>query len=113
MTLTREDILATPDVPTEVVHVDEWGGDVIVQGMTADAQLQASMLMRDRDAVPERFVTLACALCIVDETGQPLFSRDEVDALSRKNPDVLQRLAHIAWRLSGMTGNAVEDAVKN
>ena len=40
--LTRKQILECADIPTEIVKVPEWGGEVLVKGLTG-----AERLVRD------------------------------------------------------------------
>ncbi len=117
MPLSRDQILKAPDIQTEAVPCPEWGGDVLVQGMTgAQRDIYTSMLV-DQDGKPRANIRNAAAaklimLCAVDEDGTPLFSEADVAALNAKSAATLERVAEVALRLSGMK-KPVEDQAKN
>ena len=48
MRLSREDILKAEDLPTEEVPVPEWGGSVLVRGLTGRERdlFETSMMVR-------------------------------------------------------------------
>ncbi|KVW30728.1 hypothetical protein WL48_30555 [Burkholderia ubonensis] len=112
MTLNREQILGALDLKTESVDVPEWGGAVLVSvmgGATRDA-------LMDQVANPQkasRFQAVMVAATVVGEDGKPLFTADDVDALTGKNPEVMARVVAVAMRINGIGQKAVEDAAKN
>jgi hypothetical protein len=118
--LSRDDILRAADLPTEEVHVPEWGGSVLVRGMTG----------AERDAFESSVVELKAgnkatsvnmqniraklvALTVVDEKGERLFSQADVELLGNKSAAALQRIFEAAQRLSGLTQADVEELAKN
>lgn len=117
--LNREAILNAQDLPTEVVPVPEWGGDVLVRGLNGtdrDKFEMGSVEMKDgkvvdfkRDNVRARLV----GLCIVDEQGNRVFSDADIEALGRKSGTALDRVFDVAQRLSGIGKKAQEEARKN
>ena len=117
--LTKEEILATQDLPFEDVLVPEWGNKKVrVIGMNAkDAQEYSSRLVsvdskgRVQKLHLESVMTDLLVRTLVDGNNQPLFSTNEIEALGRKSAVVLTRLAEIAQRLSGM-GETAQQAVK-
>lgn len=109
-----EDILATTDIVREEVPTPEWGEGtgVLVQSMSATQRLayeQAGRVaIRDRAGRLDRFEIdeswdgrVALVVCsVVDEQGEPVFSRDHVERLAAKNAAPLDRIADVARRLS-------------
>ena len=103
--LSREQILAAHDIASEVVDVPEWGGSVMVRGLTGHAR--DAMETRFTDAKgkidPERggdFRAAFAAHAIVDAEGRRLFSDTDIKALGEKSSVALQRVFDVAVRLS-------------
>ncbi len=88
--LTREAILNAQDLPTEAVEAPEWGGSVLVRGMTGaerDAFESSVVSMNGKDARVNTANIRAkmAAMCIVDENGARLFDEADVTALGMKS----------------------------
>jgi hypothetical protein len=116
--LNKKAIMAAPDIKSELVHVPEWGGDVMVKGMTGSQrdEFEASMVeMRGTTQVMhlEGIRAKLCSLTIVDEDGRRMFDSDEIDELGAKSAQALQRIFEVAQRLSGLTNADVEQLAKN
>lgn len=120
MALSKDQILAASDLPTQTVPVPEWGGDVIVRTMTGAARdaYEASMVVLKEDG--KRVADLTnmraklVAATLVDDAGSLLFSAaSEVEALAAKSASVLERLFKVAQSLNGMGADAVGEAQKN
>jgi hypothetical protein len=47
---------------------------------------------------------------LVDEDGDPLFTAADLDALRAKSPAVVQKLARVSMRLSGVSDEAIAEA---
>lgn len=122
MILSREKILNAVDVKTEEVSCPEWGGSVIVRGMTAGERdkWEASLfstkqhgknfeIIANKDNLRAKFV----AASAVDEKGNLLFTVGDIDALTRKSAAPMDRLFAVAQRLSGMSNEDVEELEKN
>jgi hypothetical protein len=118
MALNRSQILGASDLKTELVNVPEWGGDVIVSGMTGAA----------RDAWEQSLVTQASTgstvnmenmrarlvvATVVDESGNRLFTAADVAALGAKSGTALDRVCKVAQRLNGLTDQELEDIKGN
>lgn len=116
--LTRDDILQAPDIQKETVEVPEWGGSVLVRGMTG----------LERDNFEQELVTRkgkhtsfnwsnvrakTVALCVIDENGRRMFSDSDVEALGQKSAAGLERVFDVARRLSGLSDSDVEELEKN
>jgi hypothetical protein len=116
--LNKQAILAASDIKSECVNVPEWGGDVMVFGMTG----------RERDEFEGSIVELKgqnqtlhmqniraklCAISIRDAEGKRMFDPSDVKALGDKSASALQRIFEVAQRLSGLTTDDVESLAKN
>ena len=107
--LTRESIFSACDLPTERVTVPEWGGEVIVCGLTAAQRdwYEQSMLGEDQKPDLTNARAKLAVLCVVDDSGLPIFKPADAEEIGKKSAAALQRVVEVAQRLSGMDG-AVE-----
>ena len=118
MILTRDDILRADDIQAEIVDVPEWGGQVRVKGLSGTE--------RDRfeqDSIDQRGKTTKLnfanirarllVLCLVDEQGNRLFQRSDIDLLGQKSAAALNRVFDVARRLSGLNQEDVEELAEN
>jgi hypothetical protein len=108
--LSREALLGATDVPTEVVPIPELHGSVVVRGMTAKERTQfekkfvterRGKTTRNFDAFREQI----CVFCCVD----PKFSPADIEQLSLVRCDVIERIANVAMKLSGITEKDVDE----
>jgi hypothetical protein len=116
--LGKDAILAADDIQTQRVEVPEWGGDVMVRGLTGqqrDAWEAGLSVRRGKQLVPDmrNFRARLVVMCVVDETGAEVFGLGDVDALSGKSGAALDRIYDVAARLSGISENDVEDLTGN
>jgi hypothetical protein len=125
--LTIQDILQADDIPSETVFVPEWNGSVICRGLTGAERdhLEESIIKQrsgggrrgSQGSAPEislaNFRAKLVSMSLRDEKGGRLFSETDVHDLSRKSAKVLDRLADIIRRLSGMSEDDVETLVGN
>ena len=116
--LTREGILAIPDIQTETVDVPEWGGAVLVQGLTAAERddFEASCVQgRGRKATVniQNIRAKAVVLAVRDATGARIFSLDDAPALGRKNAAAVNRIFEVFMRMNGLSEEDVEELAGN
>ena len=118
MILTREQILGAQDLKTETVDVPEWGGQVLVAGLTGterDRFEQDSIQGKGKN-VTMNFANMRArlvALAVVDSDGKRLFAHDDVKALGGKSAAALNRVFEVAQRLSGLTDNDLEELTED
>jgi hypothetical protein len=119
MALTRDQILEASDLKTEAVDVPEWNGRVLVRTMTgADRDaFDASMMTVGADGKRSTDITnmraKLVAMTAVDESGNRLFTANDVVILATKSAAALERVADAAQRLNGIGAKAEEEAAKN
>ena len=118
--LTREEIQEVEDLQQEEVPVPEWGGSVIVQGLSAKERdiFEQSIVLLDESGKDYRtdmqnLRAKLVARTVVDEDGNRLFSEDDIAWLGEKNGAAIDRIFAVAQRLSGLAEADVEDLVKN
>jgi len=108
--LSKEEILAT-SIPLETVDVPEWGGKVILRGLTSaerDDYEQAMVETSPNGQVrPKRkFSNVRASLvvrCIVNEQGEREFADADADLLGEKDALIIDRLWDVCRRLCGMS----------
>ena len=120
--LTRDEILkAEPTLPREEVAVPEWGGSVLVWGLSGK-DLDAHELSRQIPDPANKGKTITnninvraamCAECVRDESYVRLFTVADIVALGEKSGVALTRIAEAAMRLNGKSTEAVEGITKN
>jgi len=112
--LGREDILQADDIKTESVEVPEWGGTVLVKGMTGSERDRFELAMIS-DPGKSSKVNLSdmraklCSLTIVNENGKLLFTPSDIKDLSGKSAAALQRVFEVARDLSGIGEDDVKE----
>ena len=115
MTLNAEQILAAQDIPSETIDVPEWGGKVVVRGLSAaekDAYDRAIVQVDSKGNTTigrlDNIRALLVVRCLVDEDGERLFKDSQARELGEKSSAVVGRLWRIATRLSGMSAEEAE-----
>ena len=116
--LTRDAILAAPDMLTEEVPVPEWGGMVLVRGLTGTERdaFEEEMITgkgKNRDVNLANFRARLIVKSVVDKGGKRLFTQADMVALGGKSAAAIQRVFQVAMRLSGMSEEDVEELTKN
>lgn len=103
--LTRDAILAVDDRRFATVDVPEWGGAVRLASISAAKLLQYHEYAKSEDADHVAFMLSAC---IVNEKGEPQFTKDDLPRLAEKHPQVVIRLFREASSLNVLTAEAAE-----
>jgi hypothetical protein len=80
--LTAQQILDAQDLRTEDVKIEEWGGSVRIREISA-ADAEAAKEAAGEDG--KRLFLEMIARCVVDEQGQPSFTREQADGLLKKS----------------------------
>ena len=112
--LSKSDILEAKDIESEVVKVPEWGGEVMVYGLTlAEKDIWTDSILVDGKANMEGATARLCALCIRDEKGKCIFTDKDITAFSAKSAKAIDRIFQVAQRISGIGQEEIEETVKN
>lgn len=115
--LTKKEILDCQDSQSETVHVPGWGGDVIVASMTGAERDKWEFAIsgggRGKAMDLTNFRAKLVALCCVDESGDRLFSEEDIEALGRKSAASLSLVFDVAQRINALTKADVEELSGN
>lgn len=122
--LTRDAILDADDKRLDPVEIPEWPdengnpGIVYVRSLTGterDHYEQSTMAMRGSTVIPklEHARARLIVLTACDETGERLFTTDDVRALGRRNARPIERLFDKAREMAGLTAQDLEELVGN
>jgi hypothetical protein len=111
--LTRDQIIAADDREFDTVDVPEWGGTVRLSSITGGQrdEYEAGLIDergKDRRMNLRNARAKLLVLCIVDETGAPMFTREDIGRLSRKNAKPIDRLFDRCRELCGLTQEDVD-----
>ncbi len=108
--LTREQILAAPDLKEEDCPVAEWGGTVRLRALTL-AQRNRILELATRNGEVDS--TRAECLLFIEGVIEPRFTMADYEALRGKHAGAVERVALRVGALSGISRRALEDAIKN
>ena len=116
--LSKGQILDASDMTTEVVHVPEWNGDVIVRTMTGMERdkFESSLLSEKGGSTTKNMENLRAkmvVMCAVDEDGKRLFTDKDTEALGKKSARAIDRVFTVAQKLNAIGTADVEELTKN
>jgi len=116
--LTRQAILDAQDLLTEEVQVPEWGGAVLVRGLTGEERdaLEAEIVElrgKKTQVNMQNFRARLVARSVVGEDGRRIFTDADIKALGKKSAAALQRVFEVSQRLSGLSEEDLDELVKN
>lgn len=114
--LTRDEILGSDDLATEVIPVPEWGGSVMIRALTGterDAYEGEILSLRGTGKGVEynlqNIRAKLSARTIIDEDGHRLFTDADITALGLKSAAALDRVFSRSQRLSGLTAEDIAE----
>ncbi len=115
--LTRDQILQAQDIARETVSVPEWGGSVLVRGLTGQERdaYEATIMRLNGTNAQMNLVNARAKLVarsVIDENGERLFGDEDVALLSKKSAAALERVFGVAQRLSGLTSSDLDELAK-
>lgn len=107
MSLSRDAIFAVDDHKKVEVQCPEWGGSVFVRTMSGTERdaFELDQLANPKIHIRARLV----AYTACDETGQLLFSPEDMEQLGRKNSKPLDRLFFESVRLNKISKEDIEE----
>jgi len=112
MTDLRGKIFSADDITKELLEVPEWGVSVEIRSMTAGqrATLTEGATSADKVDVSNMYAKTVIATVFDPETGLPVFTEQDREAILSKNGAVIERLATKALGSSGLGEKAVEES---
>lgn len=121
--LSRDSIVNVKDFGLKEIEVSEWGGSVFLKKWSAKERnmYMAKSVNIDETGGHVNWETifdnmiLAVALSLCDNEGKRLFtdSPEDLEILSNKNGDVLQKLFEEIMVINGLATKSIEEAAKN
>ena len=122
--LNRDDILGAQDIVTEEVDVPQWGGSVLVRGMTGTQRNAFEKAITKekpagnragrrngqttKEVVTDEVRQRLVLWCVVDDSGQRLFAEADLPAIADKAAAAIEKIVVVAMRLSGMDEDDVD-----
>jgi hypothetical protein len=105
--LDRAAILAASDLEMKTVQTSEWGGNVAIR--TFDGETRRRLLKPiEGGGMPDDWMERVVVASVCDKEGGPLFTGDDIKALSKKNAVVLERVFVAAIELNGLSEKSAE-----
>ena len=109
-----QDILDSDDRKIEVVNVPEWGGNVILKVMGSKERdaFELSCIEKKGRSKEDSMLNIRARLlsaCLVDQDGNLLFQRHQIDDLGKKSSAVISRLFDKAQRINLMTDEDIDE----
>jgi len=101
--LTAQDILNKQDYKSENIEVEDWGGSVRIRSLSAKGLNDLIMDDEDESTVIKTVKTIVAG-CI-DEHGNKLFTKDDVEQLSDKSPESINHVSSKILELTGLNNN--------
>ena len=113
----RDKILAVKnDTPSELVHIEEWGVDVLVKGFSLGAKDDFLTSVYNPETKKSDIKAFTVGVLIGTaydpESHEKLFTESDVPVLKQKSAAAVQKIVDVGTRLSGLTDDAVEVAGK-
>lgn len=106
----RDQIMKAKDISGELMEIKEWGVKVEVRTMTARQRARVMENAIDpvtgKSSISIIYPEIAIACVFDPESGEPVFTVDDKDALLEKSGAVLEKIASKAMVLSGLTEEA-------
>jgi hypothetical protein len=98
--LTKDQILSACETVT--VEVPEWKGSVLIRMLTAKEALDfLEYCEQEKDGLTQQFKL--CCLTIVDESGNRIFSDEDIDILKTKSGRAINRIIAVAMSHNGLS----------
>jgi hypothetical protein len=113
----RDKILAvTNDTPSELIHISEWGVDVLVRGFSLGAKDDFLTSVYNPETKKSDIKAFTVGVLIGTaydpESGEKLFTEADIPILKQKSAAAVQRIVDVGSKLSGLTDDAIEVAGK-
>ena len=119
MSLTKDQILKSDDLPREEVEVPEWGGSVWVRSMSGTERDAFETSMMEEKNGKSKATNLRnirarmAVLCCTDDKGERLFTHKDEGSVGMKSAAALDRIFTVAQKLNGMSNEDVEELAGN
>jgi hypothetical protein len=112
----RDKILNAQDIKSEVLNVPEWGVDILIKSLTGKKRAVVMGEAMDKDGkmnFENMYADMAITSSYDPNTQQLIFESTDRNVLNEKNGGILEKIAQVVIRISGLDVKAVEKATKN
>lgn len=112
----RDKILNANDIPEELLEIPEWKCTLNIRGLSGEerADLLEHNMMPNGKPNLKNLYPMITILCTRDpDTHDPVFSPADRDFINKKSGAILERIAMVALRLSGLDPTAQRELEKN
>lgn len=114
--LDRAAFFAAEDSKFEDVPVPQLGGMVRIRVLSGEARDAFNAYIKSFGDEPRQASAINAALLVqtcIEESGEPMFTLEDIDAIRKKSVGALDVMAAAAMRINGMGVEAVPEAEKN
>lgn len=111
--LTKDQLLAALQPKVEEISVAGLPGTLLVKvmdGITRDGLQKTLQTLGTSDSI---YFSSIVSACVVDESGQPYFSADDLDMLRKVNAELVRAIGLECQRVNAIGKKAEDDAEKN
>lgn len=113
MLLDFNTISKVEDVKTKIIDMQkEWGGDIRIKAFNFSKQIEfekrKSNVKDDSD-----LILIMLEMSIVDENDEPIFNKDNIEVLKKKNSQALFKIFKECLQINALDESGIEDKAKN
>lgn len=113
----RDKILNANDEQSELVTVEQWGVELLIKSMTGKARAGLmNRCLNQKTGVMDMeklYGLLVIQTSYDPATGAKVFEETDLEALNDKNGAVMEKIAKVASKLSGLDEGSLDEKVKN
>jgi hypothetical protein len=107
----KEQILSADDMPREPLEIPEWGVTVYVRTLTGRERDRFEGCWKRNPYVDIR--AILAVMSVVEQDGKPVFTDQDIPALTAKSGRALDRILAVVKRLSGFSDDDIDELKKN
>lgn len=113
--LSKKEILENKDMTTVTLHVEEWGGDVVISTMSGFARdrFEASIMGKNGGMNTANIRAKLVAACLLDDKNNLMFTEDDINKLGKKSCTALDKIFAEAQKLNSLGEKEIESLAKN
>lgn len=108
--LNFENIKNADDLPSKVINIPEWGGDIKIRILSLGERLELDEEFENKKEID--ILVKWIAKCCVDDNNNPVFTTEEqIKVLTQKNGDVIMRIFKEIKHLSNLDVTTTVDSL--
>ncbi len=113
MLLNKQQIKDADDLPSKIVSMPEWGGDVKIKTMSARHRIEFEKRNTTAKTELETMVNLVMFSCVDEHNNLMFVQKEDFDFLAEKSAKALIRLFEEAVSMSTLSNKGIEEKAKN